>query len=125
LNRFRQFIEYESLYLPGKEYLRRLESRIGYKQNEVCTNFKENLTTHNFLYACGYLDQNGNQTRKFKSSPRIKLYHQKKEREQIDRHRAAAESQKIQAAAQKEKRKLFITRIKKIALGQWSDLVED
>jgi len=97
LNRFKQFLEFETLYLPGKEYLRRLEARLGYEQDEVCTNFKENLSTNDFLYACGYLNEKGQLTRKFKNSPRIKLYHKKKEQEQIDRHRAAAESQKFRA----------------------------
>ena len=121
LNRFKQFLNYESLYLPPKEQLRRLEAKLGYAQNAVCTNFADGLSIDDFLFGCGYLNEAKQPTRKFHKSPRIKVYRESKIKEIEELRKRQKANAKEQGKLKKEKQKNLFSRIREAALGQWAE----
>lgn len=122
MNRLKLFLEYKSLYLPPKNELRILESRLGYGLDKICTNHQEGLTAEKFLFGCGYLDQAGRPTRKFNNSPRITAYREFKATEAKDLKKRVDASNKEQAKLKKQKQKNLFSKIKNAALGQWAEL---
>jgi len=114
-----EFISGRGLFLPNKSALRLLESRLGFKENEILTLYDHRLDLKHFLIGCEYLDQNGNRTRKFENSPRIKAYFKIKSDEDRELNKARKEALKAQENAKKAKQQSFFNRIKKLALGQF------
>ena len=121
-NILNEFITGKGIFLPNKAALRLLESRLGYKENEILTLYDHRIDLKQFLIGCGYIDQYGQRTRRFDNSPRIKAYNKAKIERQKELEKAQREAVKAQQKAKKAKQQNLFRRIKKLALGQFEDM---
>jgi len=124
LNRLRLFVEDTALFLPRRADLRVLESALGFRENEICTIFEENMTPELFLFGLGYLDTEGKPTRTLYRLPRVKAYQKKaSEDEKAKRERLKA-TQQTMVEREKAQTESFYHRIRRLALGRWGESEE-
>ena len=123
LNRFDKFLDGTLIALPHKEYMMQLESKLVFKEYELCTYLQEDLCKTDFLIGIGTLNEHGKKTSKFHRLKTIQTYQKRIAEQEKARRKAAVESAKREAQRAKEKKDSWLSRLKYLATakGFWTE----
>jgi len=116
-DRLSDFLNHELMSGPEKSNLYLLEGRLGYPRGQIVTVFHEHLGVENFLWALGYINDQGRQSRKYETSPRIQKYLALKRKEERNIVKAGKDYEKKSKEEKARLKEIRKKKYAKIAMG--------